>query len=140
LCSHFSAPFVFIFYKYIIVQIICVVNRNWRNYMHYIVRNLSRDYDSADDFKSTQLYTIINEVEGPLDITTEVLYNPSTKKIAVSIANSDYARLKEINTQLDLTVRQRVVNETGSSRNVASIDVYNIEEEYNTWKTDFTSI
>jgi hypothetical protein len=107
--------------------------------MHYIVRNLSRDYDSADDFKSTQLYTIINEVEGPLDITTEVLYNPSTKKIAVSIANSEYARLKEINTQLDMTVRQRVVNETGSARNVASIDVYNIEEEYNTWKTNFTS-
>ena len=108
--------------------------------MHYIVRNLNKDYTSIDDFKSNQLYTIINEVEGPLDITTEVLHNPTTNKIAISIANSEYARLKEINTQLDMTVRQRVVNETGSARNVASVDVYSSDEAYNAWKTTFTSV
>jgi len=108
--------------------------------MHYIVRNLNKDYTSIDDFKSNQLYTIINAVEGPLDITTEVLHNPTTNKIAISIANSEYARLKEINTQLDMTVRQRVVNETGSARNVASVDVYSSDEAYNAWKTTFTSV
>ena len=108
--------------------------------MHYIVRNLNADYASIDDFKSNQLYTIINEVEGPLDITTEVLHNPSTNKIAISIAHSNYTTLKEINSnQLDEVIRQRVVNETGRARNVASVDVYSSDEAYNTWKTAFTS-
>ena len=108
--------------------------------MHYIVRNLNKDYTSIDDFKSNQLYTIINEVEGPLDITTEVLHNPTTNKIAISIAHSNYTTLKKINTnQLDLIVRQRVVNETGATRNVASVEVYSSDEAYNSWKTAFTA-
>lgn len=109
--------------------------------MHYIVRNLNKDYTSIDDFKSNQLYTIINEVEGPLDITTEVVHNPKTNKIAISIAHSDYTTLKQINSnQLDEVIRQRVVNETGRARNVSSVDVYSSDEAYNAWKTTFTSV
>jgi len=107
--------------------------------MNYIIRHINGTFDSLDAFKSTQLWTIINETEGPLDITTEALHNPKTNTIAVSIANSDMANLKTHNGGLDETVRQKVNAAGLRNRNVANVDTKTNDTDYNTWKTDFTS-
>ena len=110
--------------------------------MFYIVRIMNGTFNSAEDFKSKQLWTIINEVQEPLDFDIDVIHNPSLNQVAITMSGSDVDTLKNINsTQFDEVVRQRAQTEIEGHRyrNVASILTFTTTDSFNEWKATFTA-
>lgn len=107
--------------------------------MKAVVRVLKDTYESMDKFKETPIWSVINEVQEPADVTVEVVAG-SNNKIAIVAKNDSDSAMDDVDTNvLEPKVGQKLREVTGRNGYVLKVLKFTDQSALDNWQTEFQS-
>lgn len=102
--------------------------------MKSVVRILKSNFASIGDFQSSDLYNHINTVQGPKDVTIEVVRG-NNSKIAVIASSSNTSIDDELETDVRTAIRDAGIRGPQVDQKL----VFNTDSELQTWKNSWVA-
>ena len=102
--------------------------------MKSVVRVIKPNFSTIEEFQSSDLYNHINAVQGPKDVSIEVVRGTNSK-IAVIASSTN----PDIDAELETDVRTAIRNGGIRGPQVDSKHTFNTDEELQTWKDSWVA-